>query len=748
MTEKHFAVAVFLFLLCSLGAEVRIDSGTEVLFDDSRATVSEKTAFRELKNYLGRIFKTEKKARNKIVIGRHRNIEKIFTPQELKALGEEDFLIRSDSCGNIYITGGRPRGTLYGVYHFLDHLLGVHWYLPDFEYVPKYDNLTLPDLNITGKPAFVFRRRPTSFDLFKKNFSVADPAWCARNKLNDTGFAYLSRSKLTVRDLEIYGLPVFYAPPGNCHTMPALFPPQKVFKKHPEWIAMKNGKRVLHKKIQHTGHCLSSKSILEEAINITRKTFKNYPQARYISFSEGDGSGSCTCPPCAALVQKHGGRESALWLNFINQIADAVKAEFPDKMIGTLAYTHTAAPPENMKARDNVLIWLCAWSIWRGYPYDDPRNDKGVQFMKTLEKWTKICKNVHVWDYMTVYSNFYCPIPDLRRNVDSLRAFKKAGANGVLEQGLNIPPWEFGAPFKFWLYARAAWDPEQTDYEKLLETFCKEFYGAPAAPYLLKYYLDMEQRNQEKGFYKIGMGGWQGDAPHASRQNMLKYDALFRTAIAKTGDPVHLDHLQLAYVPVQLTIFRNWKEWSKQGPMPDTLESFYSSLKKIAARKKLEFNEQHVPLLKFLPSFYRMAKLDVTARSSGLYGGSSPYAALDGDENTPVSFGNFSGWLEVEFPSPRKLDDITLVLNKNSLSATYSVLGSTDGKEFFEVIKRQTVSREKHGERFAVNRKISSTAQVKKVRIHIHKMINRHGKNSWTGIYEVYFNQPQKSSER
>lgn len=733
-------------ILFNSAAEVKMDGSSKVVFEPANAIIPEKTAYQEINHYLKRIFKktavASAKKSNKIIIGYHKDIFKVFTEQELKTLGEEDYRIRSDRAGNIYIVGGRPRGTLFGVYHFLDELLGVHWYTPEFEHVPEYQEIILPDLNLYERPAFSYRKRPTSFGLYKKTYGAADPAWCARNRFNDIGYSFSAKSKITMKDLDFYGLPVFYAPPSACHTMPILFPPMVIFKDHPDWIAMKNGKRELHKKTQHIGYCLSSKSLLDATIRMVRKTFRSYPAAKYISISEGDGSGSCECPDCTELVKKYGGHESALWLNFINQIADAVKDEFPDKLVGTLAYTHTAEPPENMKARDNVLIWVCAWSIWRGLPYDDPRNDRGIKFMKMLKKWNDICRNVHVWDYMCVYSNLFCPIPDLRRNIDSLQAFRKTGTSGILEQGLNIPPYESGAPFKFWLYARAAWNPDGCNYEKLLKTFCTEYYGKKAGSYIYNYWIQMEQANLKQGFYKIGMGGWLGNAPHAKRENILRYDRLFKKALAEEKDPVYLDHIKIAYIPVQLIILRNWKEWSRKGEMPDSLERYYSELKNIAEKFPLEYNESHVPLKKMLPSFYRMAELDFIATSSGQYGGSSPYAAFDQDETTNVSFGNFSGWLQIEFPLPREINDLTIVFSRNHLSATYSVSASTDGKKWIVLIPRRTISRKKHGKRFLCGNRIQKTEKIKYLRISVHEMTNRHGKPSWTGIFEVYFNSP------
>ena len=59
-----------------------------------------------------------------------------------------------DKAKNIIISGGRIRGVLFGVYYFLDRKLGVHWYSPYDEYVPKANAIKVDNLPYIGKPTF------------------------------------------------------------------------------------------------------------------------------------------------------------------------------------------------------------------------------------------------------------------------------------------------------------------------------------------------------------------------------------------------------------------------------------------------------------------------------------------------------------------------------------------------------------------------------------------------------------------
>ena len=44
---------------------------------------------------------------------------------------------------------------------------------------------------------------------------------------------------------------------------------------------------------------------------------------------------------------------------FVNKIAEAVEARYPDVVIQTLAYSYTRRPPEGIAPRRNVQVCLC-----------------------------------------------------------------------------------------------------------------------------------------------------------------------------------------------------------------------------------------------------------------------------------------------------------------------------------------------------------------------------------------------------
>lgn len=76
---------------------------------------------------------------------------------DFKKLGPEEWVLRSVGT-DLIIAGGRPRGTLYGVYEFLERIVGVRFLDAHTVFVPDRPGWEIPaGLAIQARPAF-FRR--------------------------------------------------------------------------------------------------------------------------------------------------------------------------------------------------------------------------------------------------------------------------------------------------------------------------------------------------------------------------------------------------------------------------------------------------------------------------------------------------------------------------------------------------------------------------------------------------------------
>ena len=96
---------------------------------------------------------------------------------EVESLGDEGLriLIERD---NIAIAGGRPRGTLYGVYEFMERYLGVRFLTFDHTYVPTVSAWLIPCEDFTYVPQFSFR-----WSYYREN--AVQPLICANPKMRN-----------------------------------------------------------------------------------------------------------------------------------------------------------------------------------------------------------------------------------------------------------------------------------------------------------------------------------------------------------------------------------------------------------------------------------------------------------------------------------------------------------------------------------------------------------------------------------
>lgn len=361
--------------------------------------------------------------------------------------------------GTLFIFGGKDRGTMYGVFQFLEKYLGIEWYTKDFTKIPARKQLALPQVNHHASPAFNQR------NLFYYN-SRTNPLWSAHNLLNST---------LGLTSANKYGGQLGY---NGVHTMGTMVPADKYFSTHPEYYALRNGRRIKDGQL-----CLSNANVLKLLKEATLKTIAEAPGCWCYSVSQNDNQLYCECSKCTRLERKYGGH-SGLMLWAVNQIADEVKARHPGVLIGTLAYQYTQQPPTGIKPRDNVVIRLCDIESCFGHPLSAQEN---LTFRNDMSGWSRLTDKLYVWDYATNFAGYLLPFPNYHALAANLRWFQQTGVAGVMEEGQYE---SYGGEFcdmKQWILANLLWNPEQ-DVDSLARRFIIDYYGK-AADDIYDYYL-------------------------------------------------------------------------------------------------------------------------------------------------------------------------------------------------------------------------------------------------------------------
>lgn len=393
-----------------------------------------------------------------ILVGRSRTLDRLGVRANWDALGPEGFLLRT-AGRNLIIAGGRQRGTMYGVYVFLEKL-GCRWFTPEVSRIPKLPTVRIPPLNEIGKPSFEYRE-PFFYEAFDKD-------WAARNRMNGH---FLKLDESTGGKVQYYPF---------VHTFYELLPPEKYFRDHPEYYSLIAGKR----RAERGQLCLTNPDVLRLATETVLRWIREHPEATIFSVSQNDWTGWCECDNCRRVEEEEGGAHSGPVLRFVNALAAEVEKHYPDKLIDTLAYWYTEEPPARVRPRRNVRVRLCPIRACEAHPYESC--DRNAYFMRRLKAWSQITNQLYIWHYNTNFAHYLMPFPDFDELIADIPMYHRHGVVGLFMEG-DYAPGGGGemAELRSYVMARLMWDVK-TDARQAMQEFIEGVYGR-AAPRIAEY---------------------------------------------------------------------------------------------------------------------------------------------------------------------------------------------------------------------------------------------------------------------
>lgn len=470
-------------------------------------------------------------------------------------LRPEEWLLQTEG-EQLLLVGGRPRGTLYAVYHFLEDVVGVHWWNPWEETVPQRPELTIADLHLRGQPVLQYR------DIYML-YGGDGGRFAARNRLNREGDARIDARYGGGRD---------YGPPYHVHTFFTYFPPAEYFADHPEWYSLINGRR----SGDGTQLCLTNpelrQAFLEKLLNFIQTSWAEAQEAHLppplvFSVSQNDWQNPCHCGACQALAQAEGSEAGPL-LDFVNFLADGIRDRYPEVYLDTLAYQYTQKAPRTLRPRDNVIIRLCDTDSDPTKPITSPEN---AAFREHLLSWARIAKNLRIWDYAVTYANpVGMPMPTAQTYDDDFRFYAEHQVEGVFTE-LEFPILADLRDFKVWMMMKLLENP-YADYEGLVRTFTEGFYG-PAGRSVREYLAALETAARASQTRL----GWTSTPPQMTYLDLgfvTRGQRIFDQAEQAVGeDPVLLRRVRHARLPLDratvILYARLWADWLAQGQPAD-----------------------------------------------------------------------------------------------------------------------------------------------------------------------------------
>lgn len=387
---------------------------------------------------------------------------------DTSALSDDGFVIKTHD-EDIIIAGKTPRGTIYGVYYFLEKYINFKCFTKDVETFDSIETLVVEDLDICENPAFEYREM-----YFRAAF---DTDFCVKNRLN-SNMAYIPKEK--------GGKLKFF---NFHHSFNELVPPEVYFDEHPEYFSLVDGKRLRDK----TQLCLANEGTFLAARKTLRKWIEENPDCKVFSVAQNDWYNYCTCPECKKLDEKYG-TPAASMITFVNRLADDIKEDFPDVMLHTFAYQYTKKAPLGLRVADNVIVRLCniecSWDAPMERQAVERPDSPAAGFIENISQWGKLCKHLYIWDYACDFWCYLMPFPNYRTMPQNLRTYQKNNIVGVMQQG-NFAYGEISgmADLECYLGARLLWNPYQ-DENAIIDDFIKGVYGEECHPYI-KEYIDM-----------------------------------------------------------------------------------------------------------------------------------------------------------------------------------------------------------------------------------------------------------------
>ena len=431
-------------------------------------------------------------------------------------LKDDGFRLYSDG-EHFVISGSTSRGTLYGVYTFLEEYLGVRWFTPELEVIPENEDIVIDaSLDRTVEPSFAVRRNSQA---------GADDTYRARTKIN-VSFYY---------DAPEYGGAMTWVMWDV--TLDRLVP-DSLYSEHPEYFAMNpDGTRT-------TDHvCLSNPDVLTVAVDNARQAILDCEyNAKYIHIGQKDNSNYCYCEKCSALYEEYGS-VSAPTIIFTNAFADALDDEFPYMTFTFYAYGETDRPPQkgDLRCNPNVVPVLCQLHrACRSHPitecgaideqqptFDSLFVEQDTMVAKDHAKWTQIADRTFIYDYTINFINTAMFFSNFETMQSTMKYMHDIGITGYV---YNCGDGHYSAfnALRNYLLCKLQWDVN-ADVEYHMMDFMKAYYGEEAAQYM-KEIIDVQTAHTKATAHAFDFS-WHYQAGFYSPQGVNKLDELWEKAL-------------------------------------------------------------------------------------------------------------------------------------------------------------------------------------------------------------------------
>lgn len=359
----------------------------------------------------------------------------------------------------LIIRANQARGILHGVYELLRQI-GYNFIFPSIQRQNfRKTKVALSNLNIRKEPWIEYRGfcfYHTTHETLTETLEAVD--WMAKNGYNflltsihrpdDTGegehaIFWDEIGDILLPELQKRGIVLDMSE----HSTDYFFPRRKLFREHPEWFALKGGRRL------PLQICYSNPEAVEAYGESLAKFAAEKPWFQFMGIWPLDGGDYCECEAC---------RDPLTIYRANVRIAEKMKRVRPDLIVEHLAYTPQSFSRPTHAMPENMSVLVCSTRNRTAYEWACAAKNSGGAFYfdySTGDHY-RLCTNLRLNPY-------YC-----RETVNALASY---GYRGIVSLYLPVTSW-WQASINYWYLSRFYYDPT-AEVESLTQELAELLFG-------------------------------------------------------------------------------------------------------------------------------------------------------------------------------------------------------------------------------------------------------------------------------
>ncbi len=555
----------------------------------------------------------------------------------MRSVGNDLFIVGREDDGDPLEQHNPNSGTLFGVYDFLEEVLGVRWLWPGElgTFIPKTESIEFWSINKTKSPALAFR----SFYWggiygFAKGTLTIDEEDARLGFSQEGATKYGKALAVLLRRHQMGGMD---AKPPSGHAFSGWW--QRYGEQHPEWFALRRDGTRGHtdKDYVHAPMCVSNESLHDFIV-------KQWDGGDTLLLGPVDRPGRCNCATCRAWdspepkeipwfadqIYKGGSREADLYdgatsdryAHFWKIIQQKAAKRNPNVLVsGSFLYENELpAPTLGIRLNKNIYGEFVQWQDphLRYFPMPEEA------FEWTKEQWLGWRKTGIRMSYRPNYlhDGYVMPHFDTRQSGEFFKFAFDHGMEGAVFDSLT-GQWA-AQGLRLYMHLRLMSNPERT-----VEGIRNEYFSAfgPAAITMQQYFDYWESYSRENAmrFIKLYWDvGWRyrvyvRKAHEAFPPECFdRAEELLEQALKETQNDAspefakRVKFIQLGLEHAQLATNLTAAYDGKEKVDPDRVEQAQQALKALVKFRKENEHTFFSDLL-HVTSFWERAHMDLDA---------------------------------------------------------------------------------------------------------------------------------------